>query len=83
MIESINRNGDLESKAKFSSYLSSFYTIDSWFQSIPKEDKYLRFEDVRKTAIRIKSLRIILSFAGLIMLLGATILLMIYAPNGF
>jgi hypothetical protein len=50
MIDSINYDGKLtKTKAPLSMYFKTINTLECWTISLPKDEKYLKYERVRRT----------------------------------
>jgi hypothetical protein len=77
MIDSIDRDGELtKTKASTSWYLTNFHTLDCWTISLPKTEKYLKYDIVNKTANRIRVSRMIMAYTAPMMIISGFILLM-------
>jgi hypothetical protein len=77
MIDSIDRDGELiKTKVPTSWYLTNFHTFDCWTISLPKTEKYLKYDIVNKTANRIRVSRKIMTYTAPIMIICGFILLM-------
>jgi len=77
MIDSINKDGVLtNTRASGSSYLTNFQTLDCWTISLPKTEKYLNFEKVKRTVNKIKMCRKIMTYTAPIMIICGAILLL-------
>lgn len=77
MIDSINKDGELtKTKAPFRWYLTNYYTLECWTISLPKTEKYLKYDIVSKTTNKIKISRNFLAYAALAPILCGFILLM-------
>lgn len=78
MVEDINKNGVLtKTKAPLNWYLTNFHTSESWMIGLPNTDKYLKYDIVKKTTIKIRLCRKIITYISPIMIISAAILLMI------
>ena len=77
MIDSIDCYGELiKTKAPTSWYLTNFHTLECWTISLPKSEKYLKYEIVNKTVNRIRVSRKIMAYTAPIMIICGFILLM-------
>ncbi len=78
MIDDIDKNGELKkTKAPISWYFTNLHTIEIWTISLPKSEKYLRFEIVEKTILQIQLHRKIMKYIAPIMIICGVTLLMI------
>ena len=78
MIDSIDADGELtKTKAPISWYLTNFHTLDCWTIGLPKADKYLKYEKLKRTTNRIRNCRKIMAYTAPIMIVCGFILLMI------
>ncbi len=77
MIEDVDKNGELtKTKAPLSWYLTNFHTLENWTIGLPKNDKYLKYDIVIKTANKIRLYRKIMAYTSPIMIICGVILLM-------
>ena len=75
-MDSIDKDGELtKTQAPTSWYLTNFHTLDCWIISLPKSDKYLKYEQLKRTTNRIRNCRKIMTYAAPIMIVCGFILL--------
>ena len=69
MMDSIDSDGELtKTKAPASWYLTNFRTLDCWTIGLPKSDKYLKYEQLKRTTNRISNCRKIMAYTAPIMI---------------
>jgi hypothetical protein len=75
MIDSINYDGKLtKTKAPLSMYLKNMNTLECWIIPLPKADKYLKHEILRKAINHIRIYRIVISFLLIVVIISSIIL---------
>jgi hypothetical protein len=75
MIDSINYDGKLtKTKAPLSMYFKTINTLECWTISLPKDEKYLKYERVRRTINHIRIYRKVILFLFPIAIILATFL---------
>ncbi len=77
MINSIDKDGELtRTKAPISWYLTNFPATECLVISLPKDEKYLKYDQVNRTSKRIRKYQIIIAVTAPIMIICGAILLL-------
>jgi hypothetical protein len=78
MMDSIDADGELtKTQAPTSWYFTNFHTVDCWIIGLPKSDKYLKYEQLKRATNQIRNCGKIMTYTALIMIFCGFILLMI------
>ncbi len=76
MIDDIDRNGELTKiKAPIIWYLTNSHTLICWTIGLPKTDKYLKYEIVKKTTKRLRLYRKIMAYTAPIAIICGALLM--------
>ncbi len=77
MMDSIDKDGELtKTQAPTSWYFTNFHTLDCWTIGLPKADKYLKYEKIKRTTNRIRIYRRIMAYTAPVMIVCGFILSM-------
>lgn len=76
MMDSIDLDGELiKTRAPLKWYLTNFHTLTCWTISLPKSEKYLKYDIVNKAVKRISKSRRIMVYTGSVFIITGSILL--------
>jgi hypothetical protein len=78
MLDSIDKDGRPKlSESPFQRIILDFEAVENWLITIPTAEKYLKFEEVRTTADRVKKYRKRIIIVSPIVLIGFLLLLLL------